>query len=69
MTCWLLLGEKGPLARAELPDGRSVCFYTLMPIHTAERDLALREGLVALLERFAEHDVPMQLDPERASVV
>ena len=69
MTCWLLLGEKDPLARAELPDGKSVCFYTLMPIHTAERDLALREGLVALLERFAEQDVSVQLDPDRPSVV
>jgi hypothetical protein len=69
MTCWLLLGEKEPLARAELPDGKSVCFYTMMPIHTAERDLALREGLVALLERFAEQDVSVQLDPNRTSVV
>jgi hypothetical protein len=69
MTCWLLLGEKEPLARAELPDGKSVCFYTLMPIHTSERDLALREGLVALLERFEENSVSMQLDPNRASVV
>jgi hypothetical protein len=69
MTCWLLLGEKEPLARAELPDGKSVCFYTMMPIHTAERDLALSEGLVALLERFAEHDVSVRLDPDRPSVV
>ena len=69
MTCWLLLGEKEPLARATLPDGKSVCFYTLMPIHTAERDLALREGLVALLRLFEQHDVPLQLDPNRASVV
>ena len=65
MTCWLLLGEKEPLARAELPDGKSVCFYTLMPLHTAERDLALREGIVALLRLFEQHDVPLQLDPNR----
>jgi hypothetical protein len=69
MTCWLLLGEKEPLSRVELPDGRSVCFYTLMPIHTAERDLALTEGLVALLEKFADQDVPLWLDPHRKSVV
>lgn len=68
MTCWLLLGEKEPLARADLPDGKSVVFYTLLPIHTAERDLALREGLVALLERFAEREVPTHLDPHRESV-
>jgi hypothetical protein len=69
MTCWLLLGEKEPLARAELPDGRSVCFYTLMPIHTAERDLALRDGIVALLRLFEQHDVPLQLDPNRPCLV
>lgn len=69
MTCWLLLGDKEPLSRVELPDGRSVCFYTLMPIHTAERDLALTEGLVALLEKFADQDVPLWLDPHRKSVV
>jgi hypothetical protein len=69
MTCWLLLGEKEPLARAELPDGKSVCFYTLMPIHTAERDLALRDGIVALLQLFEQHDVPLQLDPNRPCLV
>lgn len=69
MTCWLLLAEKEPLVRCDLPDGRSVVFYTMMAIHTAERDLALRDGLVALLEKFAEHDVPVHLDPARTSVV
>jgi len=69
MTCWLLLGEKEPLARAELPDGKSVCFYTMMPLHTAERDLALREGLVALLQRFEEQYVSVELNPNRPSVV
>ena len=69
MTCWLLLGEKEPLARAEPPDGKSVCFYTLMPIRTAERDLALRDGIVALLRLFEQHDVPLQLDPNRPCLV
>jgi hypothetical protein len=69
MTCWLLLGEKEPLARAELPDGKSVCFYTMMPIHTAERDLALRQGIVALLRLFEQHEVLLRLDPNRPSLV
>jgi hypothetical protein len=69
MTCWLLLGEKDPLDRATLPDGKSVCFYTLMPIHTAERDFALDKGIRALLRRFDEHGVYVPFNPDRPSVV
>lgn len=68
MTCWLLLAEKGPLTRITL-DGRPVVFYTMLPIHTAERDFALREGIVPLLEKFAENDVPDYVVPDRPSVV
>ena len=46
----------------------SVVFYTLLPIHTAERDLALREGIVALLQKFADEDVPDYVVPDRPSV-
>ncbi len=69
MTCWLLLAEKGPLKRFNRDDGSSVVFYTMLPIHTAERDFALREGIVPLLQKFADQDVPATLTPERPSIV
>ena len=69
MTCWLLLARKGPLTQFTRDDGRSVVFYTMLPIHTAERDFVLREGVVPLLEKFAEHDVPDYLVLDRPSVV
>jgi hypothetical protein len=69
MTCWLLLADKEPLDRVELPDGRSVVFYEMVPIHTAERDFEREHGTAALLERFAERQLPDSLDPNRPSVV
>jgi len=69
MTCWLLLGEKKPLDRALLPDGKTVVFYTLMPIHTGERDYILREGLVSFLRLFEKYDVHVHLDPSRQSML
>ncbi len=69
MTCWLLLADKEPLGRFEAPDGRDVVFYELVPIHTAERDFELAHGTEALLERFADNEVPEWIDPHRPSVV
>ena len=69
MTCWLLLGEKKPLDRALLPDGKTVVFYTLMPIHTGERDYILREGLISFLRLFEKYDVHVHLDPSRQSML
>lgn len=68
-TCWLLLAEKGPLTRFERDDGRSVVFYTMIPIHTAERDLVLQAGIVELLKKFAQNDIPDYIVPDRPSVV
>jgi hypothetical protein len=69
MTCWLLLAERAPLTRFKMSDGRSVFFYEMIPIHTAERDFERDCGMQALLDRFAEQNVPQYLDPKRASVV
>jgi hypothetical protein len=69
MTCWLLLGEKKPLDRALLHDGKTVVFYTLMPIHTAERDFIFKEGIVPFLRLFEKNDTPVALDPARPSVL
>ena len=69
MTCWLLLADKAPLRGFVRPDGTEVVFYTLVPIHTAERDFERRYGLRALLKKFAKADVPSHVDPHRESVV
>ena len=70
MTCWLLLAEKEPLARFEMPDGRSVVFYEMIPIHTAERNFKHRDhGMVAPVEKFAEQKMPNYVEPKRKSVV
>ncbi|HEY1188416.1 MAG TPA: suppressor of fused domain protein [Gemmata sp.] len=69
LTCWLLLADKEPLGRFEAPDGRDVVFYELVPIHTAERAFERAHGTAALLERFAQHEVPEHIDPNRKSVV
>jgi hypothetical protein len=69
MTCWLLLVDKAPLTGFSRADGTEVVFYTLVPIHTAERDFERQHGLRALLEKFAERDVSPYIDPQRESVV
>lgn len=69
MTGWLGLVDKSPLEGFQRDDGREVVFYTLFPLHTAERDFELRQGLAALLHKFAEADVPPWVDASRPSVV
>lgn len=69
MTCWLLLVRKDPLTEFTRNDGTTVEFYTMLPIQTAERDFALREGIIPLLQKFAEQGVPPYLVRERPSVV
>jgi Suppressor of fused protein (SUFU) len=69
MTCWLGLVDKPPLESFERDDGELVQFYTLLPIHTAERDFELKHGLRALLEKFATSNTPNELAADRPSVV
>ncbi|MDY3562922.1 suppressor of fused domain protein [Gemmata sp. JC673] len=69
LTCWLLLADKDPLGRLDAADGREVVFYELVPLHTAERDFEREHGTEALLERFAQADVPEFVVPDRPSVV
>jgi hypothetical protein len=63
------LADKAPLRGFVRPDGTEVVFYTLVPIHTAERDFERRNGLRALLQKFAQANVPSHVDPHRESVV
>lgn len=69
MTCWLLLVDKDPLNGFTRADGSEVVFYTLFPIHTAEREFERQHGLRALLEKFSEKEVSTYIDPHRESVV
>lgn len=68
-TGWLLCADKAPFRRAQLPDGRVVVFYTLLPIHSAEIEFERRHGPVALLSQFAERGVPEHFVPDRPSAV
>lgn len=69
MTCWLLLAGKEPLSHVDLPDGRRVTFYNMIPIYTAERDFEREHGWEELLRRFAERDVPESMDGDRPCAV
>lgn len=60
---------KNPFARATLADGKDVAFYTLLPLHAAEIAFKRQHGPRALLERFAERNVPEYWDPKRPSAV
>jgi hypothetical protein len=51
-TCLLLLADFGGLDPLELGDGKSVRFYTVVPLYTEERDFEKRRGMVALLQRL-----------------
>ena len=65
----LLLSAKAPFVRSQVNDEKTIVFYTMMPIHTVERDFVLKNGLIPLLEKFAEQDVEDYVDLKRKSVV
>nr|WP_236262044.1 suppressor of fused domain protein [Pirellula staleyi] len=67
-TCLLLVADLIDCAPIELPSGRSVRVYTVVPIFTDERDLELREGVVALLKKFQKYFIPSVCLPGRPSV-
>ncbi len=67
-TCLLLVADLIDCAPMELPSGRSVRVYTVVPIFTDERDLELREGVVALLKTFQKYFIPSVCLPGRPSV-
>jgi hypothetical protein len=50
-------------------DGLEVTLLRVVPITATELDLKKRERTNALLKRFREHDLPLGVDPGRASVV
>jgi hypothetical protein len=69
MTCWLLLDADTDWCSIPRPGGGKIVVYTMLPIYTVERDFELEHGIVPLLKRFQERDVPFVLDPKRPCVV
>jgi hypothetical protein len=67
-TCLLMVPDFAnlgdPLQRG---DGTKVHFFTVVPLHTAERDYELKNGMKAFFEQFIEHKVPMTVDVNRES--
>jgi Suppressor of fused protein (SUFU) len=57
------------LDRLTLPDGRTIHFYAVFPLHADEMDFKLDHGCDALLDRFVEEGVTERVDVSRASVV
>lgn len=69
MSCLMLLANPSEFGRWTRPsDGVEVVFYDVFGLYTEERDLELREGLPALLNRFQDRFISKVLDPQRPNV-
>lgn len=69
MSCLMLLANPSEFGRWTRPsDGAEVVFYDVFGLYTEERDLELREGLPALLNRFQSRFISKVLDPQRPNV-
>jgi hypothetical protein len=55
--------------QAEMPDGRTVNFYSVWPLLPDETDFKLREGYDKLMDRLLEHGVTDVIDVGRRSAV
>lgn len=64
-TSFLLLTQQSESGRVHCRDGRIVHLYTLFPLYTAERDLALQHGKDHLLALFDRKDVRPIVDTTR----
>jgi hypothetical protein len=67
-SCLLLLSDFSDWSPVVLDDGRSIKFYTVIPIYTEERDLAVDQGLPALLERLLDREISAVVDVTRENV-
>ena len=69
MSCLMLLANPSEFGRWTRPtDGAEVAFYDVFGLYTEERDLELREGIAALLNRFQDRRISNILDPQRPHV-
>ena len=51
----------------EIDSEKTIHFHSVIPLHEAEMDLKLQEGLEALFGALNEQDVSEVLDPQRPS--
>lgn len=56
-------------ARLPLESGDTLNFYTLIPLHSDEMSLKLREGAEKIADAFQEKEIPFPLDVHRPSIV
>lgn len=49
-------------------DGRTIRFWSLLPVYREEMKLKLRKGTEALLNKLDEHGIDMVVDPSRVNV-
>lgn len=67
-TCLLLLANFGGWSPVSLDDGKSVCYYTVVPIYTEERDFEKTHGVVQLIQRLQDRGYTAMVDVNRANV-
>lgn len=68
LSCLLLLQELDEAGKLQCDDGRSIIFYSVMPIYVEERDLERSQGMKELLERFEHFEVSPMVDINRVNV-
>ena len=69
LTCFLLLADVTEWNPLTLADDRMVHFYTVIPLHTEERDFELRNGIRSLLKRLEARGYAAEVKADRPSVV
>jgi uncharacterized protein len=69
LTCLFLVVEPEEFSHVRLPDGRTVVFYTVVPLYTEERDLEKAQGTPALLRLLAKYKMDMVVNIYRPNVV
>lgn len=65
-SCALLMADK--LTPLQLGNGKSIKFFSVIPIYTEELGIATRFGMEELLDRFDKHRVTPLVEPERINV-
>ena len=82
LSCMLLLADAYQQVGDEATGGASaalfsrvtcsvdkeVCFYSLLPLYTAERELEIQQGIGRLFELFDRHRIPLQVNINRANL-
>ena len=65
-TCLFMIPDFANLdSPFQKPDVSPVHFFTVVPLYTEESDYELKHGMVAFLEQFSEHKVPVIVELDR----